>query len=166
MVAWVQNGGVLQEITLSVNGSPRTAAVPPETTLLQFLRDFLGLTGAKYGCGEGACGACTVLVDGKALRSCTVRAAAVRGRKITTIEGLATDGRLHPVQRAFLEVEAFQCGFCTPGMILGAVSLLRESAAPAESDVRKRLEAHLCRCGTYPRIVEAVRLAAKEVRHG
>ena len=157
---------MLDEITLFVNGGPLKAAVPAGTTLLQFLRDFAGLTGTKYGCGEGVCGACTVLVDGKAVRSCTVRASEVRGKKITTIEGLAVEGKLHAVQRAFLEVEAFQCGFCTPGMILGAVSLLRETAAPGEAEIRRRLEGHLCRCGTYPRIVEAVRLASREVRRG
>jgi len=166
MVAWVQNGEMLDEITLQVNGGPRTAALPADATLLQFLRDFVGLTGTKYGCGEGACGACTVLVDGKAVRSCTVRAAEVRGKKITTIEGLAVEGKLHGVQRAFLEVEAFQCGFCTPGMILGAVALLREKASPGEAEIRRHMEGHLCRCGTYPRIVEAVRLASREVRRG
>jgi aerobic-type carbon monoxide dehydrogenase small subunit (CoxS/CutS family) len=162
----VQNEEMLDEITLFVNGRSLTAAVPAHTTLLQFLRDFAGLTGTKYGCGEGVCGACTVLVDGKAVRSCTVRAAEAGGKKITTIEGLAVEGKLHSVQRAFLEVEAFQCGFCTPGMILGAVSLLRETPAPREAEIRRRLEGHVCRCGTYPRIVEAVRLASREVRRG
>lgn len=156
----------MEEITLLVNGGRRSARVPAEATLLQVLRDFLGLTGTKYGCGEGVCGACTVLVEGKAVRSCTVRASAVSGKQITTIEGLAVEGRLHAVQQAFLEVEAFQCGFCTPGMILGAVSLLRETAGPGEGEIRRRMEGQVCRCGTYPRIVEAVRLAAREVRRG
>ncbi len=148
-------------ITLQVNGLPRSGAAPDGITLLDFLRDYLGLTGAKYGCGEGACGACTVLVDGRPVNSCTVTAGSVQGRQITTIEGLAPQGRLHPVQQAFLDAEAFQCGYCTPAMILAAAALLKETPKPSASLIREKLDGHLCRCGTYPRIVEAVRLAAK-----
>jgi aerobic-type carbon monoxide dehydrogenase small subunit (CoxS/CutS family) len=139
----------MPKLRLKVNGMVREAVAAPGETLLTVLRDHLDLTGAKYGCGEGQCGACTVLVDGKAVRSCVTPAAGVKG-KVTTIEGLAgAGGELHPMQRAFIEAGAFQCGFCTPGMILGAIA--------------GNLEGHICRCGTYPRIVEAVRLAA---RHG
>jgi aerobic-type carbon monoxide dehydrogenase small subunit (CoxS/CutS family) len=153
-------------MTLNVNGRTLSATAPEDTTLLSFLRDFLHLTGAKYGCGEGACGACAVLVDGREMRACLVKASAVAGKRITTIEGLAGDGHLHLVQQAFLEVEAFQCGFCTPGMILASKALLEENKAPTAAQVRERLEGHICRCGTYPRIVEAVLLAAKGVRRG
>jgi len=144
-----------------VNGAPRTAAVPDGITLLEFLRDHLHLTGAKYGCGEGSCGACTILLDGRPVQSCTVSAASAGDRKVTTIEGLAPPGKLHPVQQTFLDVEAFQCGYCTPGMILAAAALLRETKDPAPALIREKLEGHICRCGTYPRIVEAVRLAVK-----
>jgi nicotinate dehydrogenase subunit A len=153
-------------MTLTVNGRVLTATAPEETTLLAFLRDFVHLTGTKYGCGEGACGACSVLVDGHETRACLVKAASVENKRITTIEGLAQDGRLHPVQQAFLDVEAFQCGFCTPGMILASTALLAENRTPTGTQVREGLQGHICRCGTYPRIVEAVLLAARTVRHG
>jgi aerobic-type carbon monoxide dehydrogenase small subunit (CoxS/CutS family) len=152
-------------MTITVNGRTLTAQAPEETTLLSFLRDFLHFTGTKYGCGEGACGACTVLIDGRPTRSCLVKAGSVAGKRITTIEGLAADGRLHPVQQAFLEMEAFQCGFCTPGMIVASAALLEENKAPTGQQVRERLQGHICRCGTYPRIVEAVLLASKERQH-
>ncbi|HEY3440725.1 MAG TPA: (2Fe-2S)-binding protein [Paludibaculum sp.] len=157
----VHDGKVPTSITLQVNGAPRTATPPDGITLLAFLRDHLHLTGAKYGCGEGACGACTVLVDGRPVQSCTLTAASLQGRKITTIEGLAPPGALHPVQQAFLDAQAFQCGYCTPAMILASAALLHESPNPSPALIRQKLEGHLCRCGTYPRIVEAVRLAAK-----
>ena len=150
---------------LNVNGFILTAEAPEETTLLSFLRDFLHLTGTKYGCGEGACGACTVLIDGREARACLVKASSVAGKRIATIEGLAAHDRLHPVQQAFLDVEAFQCGFCTPGMILAASALLAENKSPSSAQVRDRLQGHICRCGTYPRIVEAVLLASKEAHH-
>jgi aerobic-type carbon monoxide dehydrogenase small subunit (CoxS/CutS family) len=152
-------------MTLTVNGRELNAEAPEETTLLAVLRDFLHLTGAKYGCGEGACGACTVLIDGRATRSCLVTAASLTGKRITTIEGLAANGHLHPVQQAFLDAEAYQCGFCTPGMIVESAGLLAENHAPTSQQVRERLQGHLCRCGTYPRILEAVMLAAKTVHH-
>ena len=150
---------------LNVNGRGVTAEAPEETTLLAFLRDFLHLTGAKYGCGEGSCGACTVLIDGRETRACLVKAASVANRRITTIEGLAGGGHLHPVQQAFLDVEAFQCGFCTSGMILASAALLAEIATPTGAQVRDRLQGHICRCGTYPRIVEAVLMASKLAPH-
>jgi aerobic-type carbon monoxide dehydrogenase small subunit (CoxS/CutS family) len=136
----------------------------PDETLLEVLRDRLQLTGTKYGCGEGQCGACTVLLDGRAVRSCRVAVSAAAGKKVTTIEGLERDGRLHPVQAAFLEVEAFQCGYCTPGMIMAAVALLESQPDPSAEDVASRLVGNVCRCGTYPRIAAAVRLAARTLR--
>jgi nicotinate dehydrogenase subunit A len=143
--------------TLRVNGRDYKVTAGADRTLLAVLRDDLDLTGAKYGCGEGVCGACTVLVGGKAVRSCLVTAASVASKPITTIEGLATAGQLHPVQQAFLDKSAFQCGFCTPGMILGAVALLQNRPV----DAAKGLQGHICRCGVYSRIVEAVRLAER-----
>jgi aerobic-type carbon monoxide dehydrogenase small subunit (CoxS/CutS family) len=119
------------------------------------------LTGAKYGCGEGQCGACTVLIGGKAAQSCLVPVSAVGSRPIITIEGLETNGKLHPVQEAFLAKTAFQCGFCTPGMILGAVALLKQRPNASPAEIRNALEGHICRCGAYPRIVQAVRLAER-----
>jgi len=133
----------------------------PGETLLSVLRDRLDLTGTKYGCGEGMCGACTVLVGKEAVRSCTVTVANVAGQAITTIEGLARDGKLHPVQRAFLGEAAFQCGYCTPGMIMASVGLLNARRSPGEDEIKRELEGNICRCGTYPRIVAAVRLAAR-----
>ena len=153
-------------MTLNVNGRVLTFEAPEETTLLSALHDFLHLTGAKYGCGEGACGACAVLVDGKEVRSCLMKAASLSGKHITTIEGLSANGRLHPVQQAFLDVEAFQCGFCTPGMIVASAALLSQQKSPSEAQVRSGLQGHICRCGTYPRIVEAVMMVSKGVKHG
>lgn len=147
-------------ITLLVNGSKRKLNVLAEETLLNTLRDRLELTGTKYGCGEGQCGACTVLLDGSRLRSCQVKAGAVAGKKITTIEGLAKGETLHPVQRAFLEAEAFQCGYCTPGMILSAVALLEKIPHPTRNEIIRHMEGNVCRCGVYSRIIEAVDKAA------
>lgn len=145
---------------LYVNRREASIDADPNRTLLSVLRNDLDLTGAKYGCGEGLCGACTVLVDGAAVRSCTTPVKAVAGKRITTIEGLAQQDRLHAVQQAFLDAGAFQCGYCTPGMILSAVALLRENPTPGEAEIKDSLEGNICRCGTYPRIVAAVRLAA------
>jgi aerobic-type carbon monoxide dehydrogenase small subunit (CoxS/CutS family) len=149
---------------LDVNGRVHEVAAEPGDSLLSILREDLGLTGSKYGCGEGQCGACTVLVDGQATRSCVTRIGTLEGRAITTIEGVASGDRLHPVQEAFLEVEALQCGYCTPGMVMGAIGLLRQHPDPSEADVARLLDRHVCRCGTYPRIVRAVRLAAERMR--
>lgn len=147
-------------VSVVVNGARRSIAAGQGITLLDALRDQLGLTGAKYGCGEGQCGACTVLVDGKAVRSCLVSAASVAGKKVETVEGLEREGRLHPLQEAFLEKSAFQCGYCTPGFLMAAEALLRRVRKPEDAEIRRELNGNLCRCGTYPRIVEAVRLAA------
>lgn len=146
---------------LVINEKTHRADIDPERMLLWVLRDQFDLTGSKYGCGEGQCGACTVLVDGIPIRSCITPVKAVTGKAITTIEGLARKGQLHPVQKAFIQADAMQCGYCTPGMILASVGLLKRSPNPAESVIRRGLQGNVCRCGTYPRIVEAVRMAAK-----
>ena len=147
-------------LTLLVNGVEHRLDVVPDQKLLYVLRDAIGLTGTKYGCGEGQCGACTVLIDGKAIRSCLTPAASATGKQITTIEGLEQNGQLHPVQEAFLKAEAFQCGYCTSGAILSAVALLSKSPHPTEQQIMASLEGNVCRCGTYPRILDAVRAAA------
>lgn len=151
-------------VTLRVNGATRDVDIAPADTLLTVLRDALDLTGTKYGCGEGQCGACTVLVDGQALKSCQPRATRMQGRSITTIEGLEQNGRLHPVQLAFLEREAFQCGFCTPGMIMAVVALLASTRNPDAAQIVAAMDKNrnMCRCGTYPRIVAAVSDAGKQ----
>lgn len=148
---------------LTVNGSARTLDVAPGDLLLDVLRHDLALTGSKYGCGEGQCGACTVLLDGRAVKSCVTRVEAVGGRRVTTIEGLAAGETLHPVQEAFVEVEAFQCGYCTPGMIMATVALLRTTPNPTRDDIARELDRNICRCGEYPRLVEAVLLAARKM---
>jgi isoquinoline 1-oxidoreductase subunit alpha len=147
-------------LRLLVNGTEHQVDSPPDQKLLYVLRDELGLTGAKYGCGEGQCGACTVLLNEQPVRSCLISVQAAVGRKITTIEGLEHDGHLHSVQQAFLEAEAFQCGYCTSGMILAAVALLRQAPSPRDDQIVHGMNGNICRCGTYPRIVEAVRIAA------
>jgi len=147
-------------LTLLVNGKEHNLEVSPEETLLYVLRDRLDLTGAKYGCGEGQCGACTVLIDGSAVRSCRTQVSAAAGKKNTTIEGLARGDALHPVQKAFVQAEAFQCGYCTPGMILSAVALLEHTPKPTEKQIVRYMDGNICLCGTYQRIVEAVRFAA------
>jgi aerobic-type carbon monoxide dehydrogenase small subunit (CoxS/CutS family) len=154
----------MAKFTLQVNGRRHQVEGQPRDNLLSVLRYELGLTGSKYGCGEGYCGACTVLVDNQIARSCTTRLAAVAGKRITTIESLADGTRLHPVQEAFLEAEAFQCGYCTPGMIMATVGLLRTHPDPTEQDIAKVLDRNVCRCGTYPRIVQAIKLAARRMR--
>lgn len=150
--------------TLTVNGKTHSIDAADDTPLLYVLRDELGLHGAKYGCGVGQCGACTVLCDGAPLRSCFVPAASLSRRAITTVEGLrAADGTLHALQRAFLDEQAGQCGYCIPGMIMAAAALLREKASPSEADIRAALSANLCRCGSHNRIVRAVKRAAAGV---
>jgi len=151
-------------IEIDVNGTRHQIDAEPDRTLLTVLRDELDLTGTKYGCGEGQCGACTVLIDGAPARSCQTRAGKIAGHKITTIEGLEEHGRLHPLQEAFLDVEAMQCGYCTAGMILSGVALLHKNANPDEAAVMQAMQGNVCRCGTYPRIVAAVRLAASRMR--
>jgi nicotinate dehydrogenase subunit A len=146
---------------LIVNGKPYTVDADPQASLLSVLREQLDLTGSKYGCGEGQCGACTVLIDGKAQRSCVTKAVTVSAKQITTIEGLASGDHLHPVQEAFLEADAMQCGYCTSGMIMSAVALLRRNPSPNESEIINFMDGNVCRCGTYPRIVSAIQKAAK-----
>jgi len=148
----------------AVNGQIRSIQSDPETPLLTVLRDDLGLTGSKYGCGEGQCGACTVLLDGAPRRSCVLPISAAAGKSVTTIEGLEQSGRLHPVQQAFLDAEAFQCAYCTSGMIMSSVALLKQNPNPTPSDIAQALEGNICRCGTHPRVIEAVERAAKAAR--
>ncbi len=145
--------------TFKVNGRQQKVTTDPQRRVLEVLREEIGLTGTKYGCGEGQCGACTVLLDGKPRASCTLSLDAVAGRQIVTIEGLAKDGKLHPVQEAFLTAGAFQCGYCTPGMILATVGLLQENPRATEQQIITGLERHLCRCCNYPGIASAVRQA-------
>ena len=153
--------GEMDRITeLHVNGTRRPLDADSERSLLSVLRDDLELTGAKYGCGEGQCGACTVLVDGLATRSCITTVGAVGAKPITTIEGLERDGRLHPVQEAFLEADALQCGYCTPGMIMSAVALLEQNPKPERGELVREMNGNVCRCGTYQRIVAAIGRAA------
>jgi carbon-monoxide dehydrogenase small subunit len=148
------------QISMTVNGATATNDVEPRTLLVLYLREVLGLTGTKVGCDTSSCGACTVLLDGESVKSCTVLAAQADGHAITTIEGLATDGALHPVQAAFQEHHGLQCGFCTAGMVMAATSLIREQPGLSEADVREGLEGNLCRCTGYHNIVKAVLAAA------
>jgi len=152
----------MTNLVLTVNGRERRVEAPSEESLLSVLRDRLQLTGTKYGCGEGQCGACTVLLDGRPARSCRQQVSEAAGKKVTTIEGLEQGGRLHAVQAAFLDVEAFQCGYCTPGMIVSTVGLLQANPNPSDEDIIGHLTGNICRCGTYPRILAAVRRAAKK----
>ena len=151
---------------LHVNGGNRPLAADPDRTLLSVLRDDLGLTGSKYGCGEGHCGACTVHLDGKRTHSCVTRIGNVQGKKVQTIEGLATGDRLHPIQQAFLDVGSMQCGYCTPGMIMAAAAFLAENPEPTRDEIIRGLNGNICRCGTYGRIVTAVEQAAKAMKGG
>jgi aerobic-type carbon monoxide dehydrogenase small subunit (CoxS/CutS family) len=147
-------------IEIVVNGTRHHVSAEPERTLLTVLRDDLDLTGTKYGCGEGQCGACTVLIDGAPARSCQTLAGKMPGHKITTIEGLETNDHLHPLQEAFLEVESMQCGYCTAGMLMSGVALLNKNHNPDEAAILSAMQGNVCRCGTYPRIVAAIKLAA------
>jgi nicotinate dehydrogenase subunit A len=151
---------------LHVNGSKYPLDVDPQRSLLSVLRDDLGLSGSKYGCGEGRCGACTVVIDGQAARSCIAQVGNYAGKQITTIEGLERDGKLHPLQQAFLDVGAMQCGYCTPGMIMGGVALLDKNGAPTTQDILDSMEGNICRCGTYARIVSAIQKAAQAMKGG
>lgn len=146
---------------LLVNNKKHNVNAKDNENLLTVLREHLQLTGSKYGCGEGACGACTVLVDGTATRSCITKASAVVGKKITTIEGLAKDDKLHPVQQACLDVDVFQCSYCASGMIMSAVSLLTKKSNPTEQEIISSMQGNICRCGTYVRIVKAIQQATK-----
>jgi aerobic carbon-monoxide dehydrogenase small subunit len=147
-------------ITFTVNGQSKTVTTDPERPLLEVLREDLQLTGAKYGCGEGRCGACAVLIGGKITASCNTPVGKVDGQTIVTIEGLANGDKLHPVQEAFLTEGAFQCGYCTPGMVMAAVSLLNERPHPSDAEIGARMEGHVCRCGGYTKILKAIKRAA------
>jgi len=149
---------------LEINGKTYSVEYPPDTPLLYVLREELGLTGTKYSCGEGICGSCTVLVAGTARRSCQIPVNAVAGKPVTTIEGLEKNGELHPVQQAFLDAGAFQCAYCTSGMIMSSVSLLRTTPNPSDEQIVQSLQGNICRCGTHPRIIEAVHRAAKKMQ--
>ena len=151
-------------IEFTLNGKSVTLTADSERSLLWVLRTDYGLTGAKYGCGEGLCGSCTVLVDNEALRSCQLTLTDVNGTSVTTIEGLANKGSLHPVQQAFIDEEALQCGYCTPGMILTALSLLHKNPTPSEVAIMEEMEHNLCRCGSYKRIVQAIKSAANVLK--
>jgi xanthine dehydrogenase YagT iron-sulfur-binding subunit len=157
-----QTAGSIREVAVSlrVNGVAQRLQVDTRVTLLDALRDRLGLTGTKKGCDQGACGACTVLVDGRRVLSCLTLAAQCEGREVTTIEGLSRDGARHPLQEAFIRHDAFQCGYCTPGQILSAVALLEESRAGSDEEIREFMSGNLCRCGAYPNIVAAIREVA------
>ena len=155
-----------ETIRFEINGRPVSLDVDSDRMLLWILRDELGLTGTKHGCGEGICGACTVLVDGEAVRSCQYPMKDVRTKKVTTIEGLAVDGRLHPLQEAFVRHNVMQCGFCTSGMIISAHGLLRKNPQPTREEIIQGMEDNLCRCGGYVRIIQAIETAAREMKKG
>jgi aerobic-type carbon monoxide dehydrogenase small subunit (CoxS/CutS family) len=157
-------GLISEPIQLEINGQRRSVSADPETPLLWVLREELGLTGTKYGCGEGQCGACTVLIAGNPRRSCQVLLRAAAGKAVTTIEGLEQNGKLHPLQQAFLDAGAFQCAYCTPGMIVTSVALLRQFPSPSPQQIAEFLDGNICRCGTYPRILEAVARAADAMK--
>jgi aerobic-type carbon monoxide dehydrogenase small subunit (CoxS/CutS family) len=159
-------GPAPQPLSLHVNGEVRTALADPATTLVEFLRESLGLTGTKIGCDRGACSACTVWIDGEVAASCMTLALDVRERSITTIEGLSRDGKLHPVQQSFIEHDALQCGFCTPGMVMSCARLVDQNPNCTLDDVKTAISGHLCRCGTYPNIFKATLAAADTTRQG
>lgn len=149
-------------ISLDVNGTTTTVDVPADTKLLYVLRNDLGLSGAKFGCGLAQCGACTVLVDGAAVRSCVTEVGSLQGAKIETVEGLSAGGALHAVQRAFLAEQAAQCGYCTAGLIMASLALLRTNREPSDPQIREALDGNLCRCGSHARVIRAVKRAARE----
>ena len=156
----------MRPVSFTLNGKPTRVTVDEKRMLLWVLRDQLGLTGTKFGCGQAVCGACTVLVNNEAVRSCVTSIGDVQGKQVLTIEGLARDGRLHPIQDAFVTHAAFQCGYCTPGMILGAYALLLKNPKARRADIIKEMDGHLCRCGAHQRIVEAVETAAAAMKGG
>jgi carbon-monoxide dehydrogenase small subunit len=153
----------MKQIKLTVNGKLYELSVPPGETLVEVIRDDLGLTGTKEGCGLGECGACTVIMEGKAVNSCLVLATEADGKQITTIEGLADGDKLHPIQQAFVDHGGFQCGFCTPGMIMSAKALLDKNPTPSEEEIRRGIAGNLCRCTGYTKIIESIKAAAKNM---
>jgi aerobic-type carbon monoxide dehydrogenase small subunit (CoxS/CutS family) len=157
---------MFEAIKFKLNRKPTQLTVDGERRLLWVLRSDLGLTGTKYGCGEGLCGACTVLINNKATRSCQVPVKEVKRKEVMTIEGLVRDGKLHPLQKAFMDHDALQCGFCTSGMIMNAYGLLLEKGQPSEAEIIQGMNDNLCRCGAHPRIVQAIQSAAKEMKGG
>jgi nicotinate dehydrogenase subunit A len=150
--------------TLRVNGRMHEVEADANDSLLSIIRYDLGLTGSKFGCGEGHCGACTVLIDGQPARSCVTPVSAAAGKPVLTIEAVADGDRLHPVQEAFLEAEAFQCGYCTPGMVMATIGMLKQAPDPSEQDIARLMDRNVCRCGAYARIVRAVRIAAERMK--
>jgi len=155
---------MVEKISFKLNGKPTSLTVDSERMLLWVLRTDLGLTGTKYGCGKALCGACTVIVDDKAVRSCVVPVGSIKGKNVLTIEGLANNGKLHPIQEAFIKHDALQCGFCTPGMILNAYSLLLRNPQPTKEDIIQNMDYNLCRCGAHLRIIRAIESAAQEMK--
>lgn len=155
---------MIENVSFKLNGKPKTLTIDSKRMLLWVLRTDMGLTGTKYGCGVGLCGACTVLVDNKAVRSCRFPVKDVKGKDVITIEGLAENGKLHPIQQAFIKHDALQCGFCTPGMILNAYSLLLRNPQPSQAEIIEEMGYNLCRCGSYSRIIEAIQTAAREMK--
>ena len=153
-----------QKIRFSLNNELKEVSIDLERTLLWVLRNDFSLTGTKYGCGLGHCGSCTVLIDNKAVRSCMVTADFIKGKKVLTIEGLGTEDKLNPVQKAFLDHDALQCGYCTPGMIVAATGLLHENPAPSRDDIIEAMDENLCRCGAHPRIIDAIQSASKSMK--
>ncbi|MGH9522223.1 MAG: (2Fe-2S)-binding protein [Terriglobales bacterium] len=154
----------MSALVLNINGAERQVDAPPDEFLLYVLRDRLQMTGTKYGCGEGQCGACTVLLDGRPVRSCRTPVSQAAGKKITTIEGLEQNGQLHPVQQAFVDHDAFQCAYCTSGMIMSSIALLNTNPNPSQDDIVRAMNGNVCRCGTHPRIIAAIQQAARAGR--
>jgi len=152
------------KINLTVNGKLKKLEIDPRTTLVELLRDTMGLTGTKMGCSCGSCGSCTVILDGKAVKSCSVLAVQANGREVQTVEGLAKDGKLHSLQEAFIKHHGMACGYCTPGMLMELKAFLDQNPEPSEQDLIEAISGHLCRCGTYPKIVEAALEAARVIR--
>jgi aerobic-type carbon monoxide dehydrogenase small subunit (CoxS/CutS family) len=155
-----------ETISFQLNGNKADVLIDPSQTLLWVLRNHFGLTGTKFGCGMGFCGSCTVLIDKEPVRSCQLPVSEVAGKKVVTIEGLAADGKLHPIQKAFVEHDALQCGYCTPGMIMSATGLLLKNPSPTAQEIKDGLENNLCRCGAHVRIIEAVQTASREMKGG
>jgi len=155
---------MMEKVSFKLNGKPKSLTIDSERMLLWVLRTDLGLTGTKYGCGKALCGACTVIVDDRAVRSCVVPVRSIKGKNVLTIEGLAKNGKLHPIQEAFIKHDALQCGFCTPGMILNVYSLLLKNSQPTRADIIQNMDHNLCRCGAHSRIIQAIQSAAKEMK--
>lgn len=157
---------MVQKISFVLNGKKTNVEIDPAQTLLWVIRNHFGLTGTKYGCGTGFCGACTVIIDNEAVRSCTLPVGDIAGKKVMTIEGLAKNGELHPVQKAFIDHDALQCGFCTPGMIMNAAALLTKNPKPSKQEIIEGMEDNLCRCGAHVRIIQAIETAATSLKGG